>query len=253
VTDQRKEEARRAEFYAIVAHDLRSPLTAIALRTDLILRGKRGLLPAGLIEDIRRIQANTRGLVALISDFLDLARIEGTEGSFEPKEVDLVAIARKVLNDLEPLTEAKGLRVGFSACAGNVCVLGEGGRLTQVAANLVGNAIKFTPEGGRVSVEIRQNGEHVELSVEDTGIGIPADQVDRVFDRFARADAVRDKTTGTGLGLTIVREIVTSHGGEVGLDSTLGKGSRFWVRLPACPHLVRAAAHTPQAASAARS
>lgn len=235
VTEQRREEARRAEFYAVVAHDLRSPLTAIALRTDLILRGKRGLLPAGLIEDMRRIQANTRGLVALISDFLDLARIEGTGGRLEFEEVDLPAVARKVLADLEPLTEAKRLRVSFSAPEPRVCVLGEGMRLTQVVMNLVGNAIKFTPEGGSVAVEVRLVADAAEVAVEDTGVGIPAELVGRVFDRFARADAVRDPTTGTGLGLTIVREIVQAHGGDVGLTSELGKGSRFWVRLPKCP------------------
>jgi len=239
VTEQRREEARRAEFYSIVAHDLRSPLTAIALRTDLILRGKRGLLPAALIEDLRRIDANTRGLVALISDFLDLSRIEGTREHFEPQEVDVAAVARKALSDLEPLVQAKGLCLTFSAPEERVCVLGDVTRLTQVVMNLVGNAIKFTPEGGRIAVAIGDPGDTVELSVEDTGVGIPEHLVGRVFDRFARADAPRDPTTGTGLGLTIVREIVAAHGGDVGLESALGKGSRFWVRLPTCPESAR--------------
>jgi signal transduction histidine kinase len=146
--------------------------------------------------------------------------------------VDLAAIAHKVIADLEPLTEAKRLHVGFDAPAGKACVLGDAMRLTQVVMNLVGNAIKFTPEGGRIWIRIGVRNELVELTVEDTGVGIPEHLVGRVFDRFARADAARDPTTGTGLGLTIVREIITGHGGEVGVDSALGKGSSFWVRLP---------------------
>jgi two-component system phosphate regulon sensor histidine kinase PhoR len=239
VTEQRQEEARRAEFYAIVAHDLRSPLTAIALRVDLILRGNRGMLPARLIEDIRRIQTNTRGLVALISDFLDLARIEGTRGQLAFDEVDLSAVACKVIGDLEPLTEAKKLELRFAAPAQRATLLGDANRLTQMVMNLVGNAIKFTPEGGRIAVEIALADGAVALAVEDTGVGIPEHLVHRVFDRFARADAVRGTTPGTGLGLTIVREIVTAHGGHVGVESAPGKGSRFWVRLPTRPDAAR--------------
>jgi two-component system phosphate regulon sensor histidine kinase PhoR len=239
VTEQRQEEARRADFYAIVAHDLRSPLTAIALRVDLILRGARGLLPASLIEDIRRIETNTRGLVALISDFLDLARIEGTSGQLTFEEVDLSAVAGKVIADLEPLTEAKQLDLRLDAPSQCASLLGDATRLTQMVMNLVGNAIKFTPEGGRITVEIAHADGFVTLAVEDTGVGIPADQVSRVFDRFARADAVRGSTPGTGLGLTIVREIVIAHGGDVGVESTPGQGSRFWVRLPTRPDPAR--------------
>jgi two-component system phosphate regulon sensor histidine kinase PhoR len=234
VTEPRREEARRAEFYTIVAHDLRSPLTAIALRLDLILGGRRGLLSAALIEDLRRIQANTRGLVALITDFLDLARLEGTRGNLDLADVDLSSVAQKVLRDLEPLAEAK--RIDLSCCTPEVPakVYGDATRLSQMVTNLVGNAIKFTGEGGRVDVRVRPFERGVEIAVQDNGVGIPEHLVGRVFDRFARADAVRDPSSGTGLGLTIVREIVAAHDGEVGLESTVGEGSRFWVRIPEC-------------------
>lgn len=162
----------------------------------------------------------------------DLAVVESPKCPIKRQPVDVGAIARRIVEEHAPLGEAK--RITVDLVAGDPApVLGDPDRLGQVVTNLLGNAIKFTPEGGRVTVRVRAGGGRVELDVEDTGVGIPAALHARVFDRFARADSVRSATAGTGLGLTIVREIAAAHGGEVGLESDVGRGSRFWVRLPA--------------------
>jgi two-component system phosphate regulon sensor histidine kinase PhoR len=232
VTEQRRMEARRLDFYSIVAHDLRSPLAAITLRADLMLRGRRGLLSPELIEDVRRIQVNSKGLVALINDFLDLARLEAGVYRMDREVVDLGEILEKTMQDLYPLAEAKRLRVRAETPSDRAYVEGDPRRLGQVFSNLLGNAIKFTKDEGTIVARIVAASDYIEAAIEDTGVGIHPDVLPRVFDRYARADSVRDTVSGTGLGLTIVREIVQAHDGSTGVESRLGSGSRFWFRLP---------------------
>ncbi|HEX2568510.1 MAG TPA: response regulator [Polyangia bacterium] len=235
VTEQRHAEARRLDFYSIIAHDLRSPLSAIQLRTDLILRGRRGILSAELINDIRKIDNNVRSLVELINDFLDLARLEGIGYAIEREPVDLPALLHETLADIQPLIDESQLTVQTLGLDEIITVLGDRRRLVQVLTNLLSNAVKFTLPGGVITVEMSTTPDAVEVRVSDTGRGIPADVLPNLFQRYMRAADRGNKVAGTGLGLMIVREIVEAHGGTVGVESELGQGSTFWFQLPKSP------------------
>lgn len=231
VTEQRNRELRRLDFYSMVAHDLRSPLSAIQLRAGMLLRGGRGVLATPVMNDVQRIQASAGALITMVNDFLDLARFESQGFRIRQDELDICALARSTLDELEPLIQAKSLAYSFAPCPDPTLVRGDRQRLVQVLSNLIGNAIKFTPAGGRIDVRVRRGERDVDIDVEDTGPGIAPEAVPTLFQRYTRA-ATAGSSSGSGLGLLIVREIVESHGGAVGVDTKPGRGSRFWIRLP---------------------
>jgi two-component system phosphate regulon sensor histidine kinase PhoR len=232
VTEQRRNNERRLDLYSIVAHDLRSPLSAMLLRSELMVRGKHGLLSAPMVDELRALQRNISALVALVNDFLDLARLEGTGFDLDRRDFDLAAMVSSLCEELRPLATASKLGFQVTTPATDALVRGDRARLMQVVTNLLSNAIKFTPEGGRVSVAVQVNDDVVETTVEDTGVGISPDMLPSVFRRYVRGGGAQRKTPSTGLGLLIVREIVEAHEGHVGVDSQLGTGSKFWFRLP---------------------
>ncbi|HLL55208.1 MAG TPA: ATP-binding protein [Myxococcaceae bacterium] len=231
VTLRRQAEARRLDFYSIIAHDLRSPLSAMMIRTETIIRGRRGSLSAELLSELMRFQGSMRAMVAMINDFLDLARLEGAGQKITQEEVDLGALAQHTMDELRPLAEAKQLTLRWVPSPRPLSVLGDGKRLAQVVSNLIGNAVKFTPPDGTVVVGVTEAGSMVETFVTDSGPGIPQQEVATLFDRFTRASS-SSGVQGTGLGLMIVREIVEAHGGRVGVNTEQGKGSTFWFRVP---------------------
>ncbi len=232
VTERRRMEARRLDFYSIIAHDLRSPLSAVLLRTDLIQRRPREVMPAELIADIRKIENNVRSMVALINDFLDLARLEGGGYKLEREDVDAGALLASTVEDIRPLIEASRLTVEVELPSSPLLLAGERHRLVQVLTNLLSNAIKFTPPGGHITASARRNVDEIEIRVTDTGRGIPAQAIPTLFERYTRA-AEKTSTGGTGLGLMIVREIVEAHGGTVEVTSQVGSGTTFTAKLPA--------------------
>ncbi|HEY3592372.1 MAG TPA: ATP-binding protein [Polyangiaceae bacterium] len=231
VTERRQSDRRRLDFYSIIAHDLRSPLTAMLLRAEVLLTGKRGPLSAEATDDLRRFVRNIRSMVGLINDFLDLARLQGIEEKLDVVELDLATLISTTVDELRPLAEAGHLALEWNVSSSDHRVLGERTRLGQVLVNLLGNAIKYTPAGGKVFVHTSVQDNFVETSISDTGPGIPPEALPSLFERFTRV-ASTSRTTGTGLGLMIVREIVEAHGGRVGVRSEVGKGSSFWFRLP---------------------
>ena len=232
VTSRRKKESRRLDFYSIIAHDLRSPLAAMQMRTELMLRGHRGVLSVEVIADLRKMDANMRRLVALINDFLDFARMEDAAHKLERVRVDLGELVNEVVDDFKPLIENTHQHLRVEVEDGHVVALGDKGRLQQVFTNLVANALKFAPSGGQVQLRARLIQHWCEVTVEDDGPGIPPDVLPMLFQRYARGPADLGNVGGTGLGLLIVREIVEAHGGTVGVESKLGEGSRFWFRVP---------------------
>ncbi len=232
VTAQRKAEARRLDFYSMIAHDLRSPLSALLLRTQLISRGQRGPLTPELRRDVQRMEENLRSMMAMINDFLDLARMESGGYRLRKEPVVLDALAEKTVDELLLVSEASRVRLGLKKANTPVTVLGDEQRLGQVLVNLLGNAIKFTPPGGLVTVAIDDEGGHARLSVSDTGPGISPDALPKLFQRYTRAIDAEHEVAGTGLGLLIVREIVEAHGGRVSVRSQVGEGSTFTVELP---------------------
>jgi len=220
----------KSEFVSTVSHDLRSPLTTVRGYADLIqVLGPVTEQQQDALEKIRRA---TLQMNELIGDLLDLGKIEaGIDMEMAP--CSLGEIAAAVLDDLAPNAALHRLNVQAAIAPDLPPVYGNAGRLRQVLANLVGNAIKYTPPGGTVRVAVEQKGGEVFLAVRDTGIGIAPTDQEQVFQRFFRVRTPEtEHIPGTGLGLAIVRSIVEVHGGRIGVQSALGQGSTFTVALP---------------------
>jgi signal transduction histidine kinase len=179
-------------------------------------------------------QTNVERLTALVNDLLDLARIEAGRLELRLSPVDLRMIVAEVVEALAPQAAAKGLPMEVMAARDVPLLTGDPDRLYQVVLNLVGNAVKFT-DAGRVAVTVRADGHWVELSVVDTGIGIAPDAAPHVFEEFLQEGDAARRAGGAGLGLSIVKRLVHLHGGTVRVESELGRGSVFTVRLPATP------------------
>ena len=232
VTARRQADLRRLDFYSMIAHDLRTPLTSVLLRLELISIGKHGVLPASLTADLNKMDTSVRTLMVMINDFLELARFEGIGYKIAHEPVDLAALVQSITEDFRPLIDVEGLQWKSVGLERDAFVIGDRSRLTQVISNLVGNAIKFTPAGGSLVTTVIAHERHIEVAVEDTGPGIPASELDGLFQRYRRVVQSDRDVAGTGLGLMIVREIVEAHGGIVGVESRQGAGSRVWFRIP---------------------
>lgn len=230
VTERRRSDARRLDLYSIVAHDLRSPLGAMMLRAQMVLDGRHGQVGGPLRGDIERIVKGSGSMVSIIDDFLAIAELDAAQ-TVQRVPIDLRDVIGTVIDDLAPLADAKQIVLEFRRPPGSLHVIGDRTRLGQVVANLVGNAIKFAPERTTVEISGGAIDDTIEIAVADRGPGVPAEAIPTLFDRFTRAGD-RRTAPGTGLGLMIVRQIVEAHEGTVGVQSVVGDGSRFWLRLP---------------------
>lgn len=232
VTAVRDATRRQLDYYSIIAHDLRSPLQAMLLRTDLIRRGQRGSVPAQVLADIQKIEASLRNQLAMINDFLDLARMESGRVDIEREVLSANDLLTRSLDELQPLLEASRIEGVVELPQEPVYVVGDRARLDQVCINLLANAIKFTPPGKRLSCRLFECDEEATIEIQDEGPGIDPSAIPTLFGRYTRVLDDNHQVSGSGLGLMIVREIVEAHGGTVGVRSRVGEGSTFWFRLP---------------------
>jgi two-component system, OmpR family, phosphate regulon sensor histidine kinase PhoR len=220
----------KSDFVATVSHDLRSPLTAILGYTELIERV--GTINDQQREFIRRIQFSTHNITNLVNDLLDLGRIEA--GFDTQKEmVSLSSIARYALEGLRSRIEGKKQDVQLELKEPLPHVLGNPIRLRQMAGNLIGNAVKYTPPNGRIWVRVQSGDGMLIFQVQDTGPGVSPQEQPHIFNKFYRGTNFPPETPGTGLGLAIVKSIAENHQGRVWVDSSPGNGSTFTVVLPA--------------------
>ena len=236
---QRELDRAKTDFVATVNHELRTPLTSITGYLDLILDGSGGDLPAGVAQMLKIVGRNAVRLNQLITDLLTISRHDADENSLEVEEVDLADLLRAVAASLAPAAGASRLNVTLDLGTAPLLVDGDRAQLEQVFTNLCSNAVKFTPEGGSVSVRAEAvpgdgSGPGIRVRVSDTGIGIPESDLPNLFRRFFRAsNATTAAIPGTGLGLAIVQDIVLQHGGELGINSAVGTGTTATVLLPA--------------------
>jgi PAS domain S-box-containing protein len=214
----------RDEMLGIVAHDLRNPLSALLLKAQQIRRHGGGD-PA--LDAIHRSAARMN---RLIDDLLDVARIEQGVLSMRKEAIEVRPFLREVVATQHALAAARSIALDSTVESDTGDVLADRDRLAQVFENLIGNAVKFTPDGGRIHVGAAERGDEIWLWVADTGAGISADRVAHVFDRFWQEDDVDRR--GMGLGLMIVKGIVEAHGGRVWVESEVGVGSTFFLALP---------------------
>lgn len=220
-------------FLSVAAHDLKSPLAAIQSYFNVLLGGFVGELGDKQRQMIERSDRRIKGLLELISDLLDISRIEMGQIIQEMKEMPLREILEPPVEDARITAEQKNVNMALDIPQKLPTVYASSNRLQQMLANLLGNAIRFTPEGGTITAKIRCRNNKVEGQISDTGIGIPPDDLPRIFEEFFRGSNV--EVPGTGLGLAIVKRIVEAHGGKVWAESPCPEtniGSKFTFVLP---------------------
>lgn len=220
------------QFLATVSHELRTPLSAILGWTQMLRTGTLG--PEKHERALETVERNAQIQAHLVDDLLDVSRIITGKLTMELEQMDLAAAVAAAVDTVRPTAQAKGVRLDVDIDASGTTVHGDSARLQQVVWNLLSNAVKFTPAGGRVVLRVANRGGLVELRVSDTGIGIPADFLPHVFDRFRQADGSSTRRRGgLGLGLSIVHHVVEAHGGTVTAESAgLNQGATFTVRIP---------------------
>jgi signal transduction histidine kinase len=223
----------KAEFLAVMSHELRTPLNSIGGYVDLLEMELRGPLTESQKSDLGRIRRSQEHLLGIINDILNFTRLEATELKFDIIDVPIRALIADFDAVVSSLARAKSLQYECDSPPGNVYARTDPDKLRQIMINLISNAVKFTPEGGRVSVSCTLNGESVSMHVEDTGPGIPRDKHEAVFEPFVQLDRGLTRTNdGTGLGLAISRGLARGMGGEIQLKSEVGVGSVFTVTIP---------------------
>jgi signal transduction histidine kinase len=215
-----------------MSHELRTPMNAILGFTEMMRDGLYGEVPGHLHEPLADIQTNGRHLLGLINDVLDLSKIEAGRMELALQEYTVQDVVDSVRVSLRSLAAERGLEFVTRVPAGLPAAYGDAKRITQCLMNLTGNALKFTRQG-RVEIAVEQEGDQLIYRVIDTGIGIPKDELDRIFDEFRQVDAtVTREFGGTGLGLSITKRFIEMHGGRVWAESQPGEGSTFSFAVP---------------------
>ncbi len=238
VTELRRLQRIRAEFIDNLSHELRTPLTTVSLLAETLQREAEGAgdaIPARMRDRIAKIEIETGHLVQMVNEILDLSRIEGGGTLDLVDGLDMGRLAAGSAERLRLFAERQGVALRIETRGDLPPVRGDSARLGQVVVNLVHNAVKFSPDGGEITVHARVDGDVVITSVADHGIGIPRAARDRVFERFYKVDRARLRAEvggGTGLGLAIARHVIDQHGGRIWVDSEEGVGSTFSFALP---------------------
>jgi signal transduction histidine kinase len=228
---QQELERLQSEFIQNVSHELRTPLTIAQGYAEMLDCGELGELQPAQRESVAVIARQVRMLVKMVDDLTTILVAKTQELSPEP--VDLVNLVHTLVDDFQVAAERAGLSLAAEVASDVPQVSGDADHLRRVLDNLLYNALKFTPAGGSVTVRLWRNGTNVVLEVTDTGIGIPHDQLERIFERFYQVDGSTTRDYGgTGLGLALVKEIVEAYGGKVSVESKVGRGSTFTVTLP---------------------
>jgi signal transduction histidine kinase len=217
-----------------MSHELRTPLNGIVGFAELMHDAKLGPISAEQKEYLGDILTSARHLLALINDILDLSKVEAGKMDFRPEPVEVGTVVSEVRDILGPLTTGKHIEIAVAIDPAVDVVVVDPGKLKQILYNYCSNALKFTPDRGRVTIRVMGEGHNeFRVEVEDTGIGIKVPDMDRLFTEFQQLDDGANKTyAGTGLGLALTKRIVEAQGGRVGVRSTFGEGSTFFAVLP---------------------
>jgi signal transduction histidine kinase len=219
------------QFVSVVSHELRTPLTSMVGYLELVLEGEAGELNEEQEQFLRIVDRNCDRLNDLVDEILFVARVDAGRLTLERESVDLTELAEAAVTSARVPAERKGVEISLSASNDLPALWADPTRLTQVLDNLLSNAVKFTPAGGTVRASVARRGDGAHVEVADTGVGIPKDEVRRLFERFFRASTAAT-IPGTGLGLSIVKAIVEAHGGRISVESEESVGTTFCVDLP---------------------
>ncbi|HEY9855302.1 MAG TPA: HAMP domain-containing sensor histidine kinase, partial [Stenomitos sp.] len=228
----RQADKAKDEFLSVISHELRTPLNFIMGFTSILDDEVAGPMNAQQHEFLGKILGGVDRMLVLVNDLLDFAKIQAGKLTLAPDQTEIRPLVDDVLATMRPLADQKRITLSAQVAEPYVAYV-DGRRILQVLTNLVGNAIKFTPEGGKIHIEARREGDRLCTEVTDTGIGIAPEDVPKLFTRFRQLDMSNTREAGgTGLGLSISKGIVEAHGGEIGVRSRKGVGSTFWFTLP---------------------
>ncbi len=232
ISNLKRLEKVRRDFVANVSHELRTPVTVIKGYAETLLSGALAGDPERATVFLEKIDRHADRLTSLVGDLLTLSELEAGEKPLQPAPVAIESAVIHACALLEEKARSKKINIDRHGIEGTPPVLADQGKLEQVLVNLLDNALKYTPENGSITISANEADGMVAVTVSDTGIGIPAKDLPRIFERFYRVDAARSREQGgTGLGLAIVKHIVQQHGGSVAVESTPGKGSTFTITL----------------------
>jgi signal transduction histidine kinase len=236
LAQQNAEAANRvkSDFLAAMSHELRTPLNAIAGYVDLLLAGVRGALTPGQAADLERVQRAQRHLGGLIAEVLNFARAEAGRIEYHVTHVSLSALLGDLPGFVEPQLRERSLAFYCAAPEPDLVARADPEKARQILLNLISNSMKFTPSGGRIDVRCESRGSEVLIHVTDTGVGIPPERIDSVFEPFVQLHrSLTASSGGIGLGLAISRDLARGMGGDLTAASTQGEGSTFTLALPA--------------------
>jgi len=223
----------KSNFLSMVSHQLKSPLSSTILQTSILLDGIAGGLNEKQKDLLQKIKAKTKGMTDLVNDILDVSYIEegGYVAQIEP--LDLSEILERTIDLMQPQAQDKNISLQIAIEDSLPLINGNRSSIEAMFINLVSNAIKYTPSDGQVTIELKQQGQNLQIKVSDTGIGIENNDIPRIFDKFFRERSERTKhISGTGLGLSIVKGVVDAHQGSIQVESKVGEGATFTVLLP---------------------
>lgn len=254
VRELRNLETARSQFLATVSHELRTPLTAIHTYAEALADGTLGEMDADQSDAVRSIVRATRQALEMVDEILAFSRSGGESAELAPTSFDFQDLLSEIRSTHESLLERKRLDFLVRANGELPRLFADRNKTEQALGNLVANAIEFTPDGGRVEVRgaVDSGEEWLQIEVIDTGVGIPAERQEEIFEEFVSLDEdVERELGGTGLGLSIARRIVELHGGRIGVESDRGRGSRFYLTLPTERNEAFAAEHREPASERA--
>lgn len=232
VTREKELDQTKTEFISIASHELRTPMTSIKGSLDLLLGGFAGTVSEETRELLVIAQSGCDRLIRLINDILDLSKIEARRMQLRLQPMSLFDSVQRSMRTIKSYADSFQVKLAIDSPAPLPDFIGDRDRIDQVITNLLGNAVKFSPSGGIVTAVLRQVGNAVECRVIDTGPGIPADQLERIFGKFQQVEGQTGKKGGTGLGLAIARALVQEHGGKIWVESEVGRGSQFIFQAP---------------------
>ena len=223
----------KSDFVSNVSHELRTPLTSIKGYSKLLMGGNLGEMPDSQKQCMKIIIEEADRLTRLINDVLDLAKLEGGKVQFKKELMDMEDVASDVIRTLSTLSDDKDIQFHLQPVGALPKISASKDLIKQVFFNLIGNAIKFTPNKGHIYIIIEKDNNFVRATIKDTGIGVPEEQLSKIFDKFYQVDtSMTRQHGGTGLGLPIAKHIVDAHKGRIYAESEVGKGSSFIFELP---------------------
>lgn len=223
----------KGEFVSVASHQLRTPLSAICWETELFLSKFKKNLTKAQIKNIENINALSNRMTRLVNDLLDVTRIDQKRLILKKESVDMVKIIEEQIGELLSLAKSRNIEIVFSPKKNIPKALGDNSKIKIVVENLLSNSIKYTTNRGKVEIKISKKDDFIITSIKDNGVGIPEEQIDRVFEKFFRSDnAVKYQTDGTGLGLYIAKSIVEQSGGRIWFQSVENLGTIFSFSLP---------------------